>query len=194
MKEKENLKIQAKRDEVTGEASLMAIYTNCVHVCTDRSMCMERYPCTCRHIHVSSDAQWDQRKSSREADLQENMLTPTSSKQILWLSSRLFSSSMRKAQGFSLGTREWKAMLGSGDTGMERGPQQFFLLLPRWFQGTPRSLIPCDVSDWHSDNPEDFVEFFVPSSLPVSVFHYFCQMLFCKSPHTPEVRMNWPSR
>lgn len=60
MKEKENLKIQAKRDGVTGEASLMAIYTKCVHMCTDRSMCMERYPCTCRHIHVhrvSSDAQ-----------------------------------------------------------------------------------------------------------------------------------------
>lgn len=47
MKEKENLKIQAKRDEVTGEASLMAIYT----VFT----CAQTGPCAWRDIHAHVD-------------------------------------------------------------------------------------------------------------------------------------------
>lgn len=104
-----------------------------------------------------------------------------------------FSLSMRKTQGFTSCTREWKSMLGSGDTGVERPPPSpavFFPCNSREFL-PPLSLV-MPATDIQT-TPKT-VEFFVPSSLRVSVFHYFCQMLFCKCPQTPEVRMSWPSR
>lgn len=143
-------------------------------------------------MHNESNGKVQEKQTYRR--ICSHSLPPTSSKQIFPLSSRLFFIEHAQGPGFhflhqrvKINAGEWRHWRGKGVP----GSLYFFPCNSREFLPPLSPVMPAtDIQT----TPKTLWSFFVPSSLCVSVFHYFCQMLFCKCPQTPEVRMSWPSR